>query len=261
MLFFRLHESPRYLVHAGRPQEAIESLQMISKFNGSELSLDLEDVYDHRGTITNGEPSTAPQIRRSSPPRADVVFDADAPSTSPVPSRTLTAQASHEVLRGPPETRPSDYSSTGAPNVNLSDHTFQTPQIPHDHDREYPSDSTAVASPSTPAPLLPPSNDNNNDEEDYFKAGRQARHSRLGSSFSRRSTSSRRASRISLEEVKGSRAWRVLPRFVRRPLAAWVDRVGMVLTPEWLRTTVLVWVVWCAMSLGVCLSLDLVCFD
>lgn len=45
--FFRLHESPRYLVHAGRPEEAIVSLQMISKFNGSELSLSLEDVADH----------------------------------------------------------------------------------------------------------------------------------------------------------------------------------------------------------------------
>src|SRR5580692_2933271 len=46
MVFFRLHESPRYLVHAGRPQDALESLQMISKFNGSELELDLEDVED-----------------------------------------------------------------------------------------------------------------------------------------------------------------------------------------------------------------------
>lgn len=47
IVFFRLHESPRYLVHAGRPEEAIVSLQLISKFNGSELSLGLDDVADH----------------------------------------------------------------------------------------------------------------------------------------------------------------------------------------------------------------------
>ena len=47
ILFFRLHEPPRYLVHAGRKQDALESLQMISRFNGSELALDLEDVEDH----------------------------------------------------------------------------------------------------------------------------------------------------------------------------------------------------------------------
>ena len=80
IVFFRLHESPRYLVHAGRPHEAIESLQMISKFNGSELSLDLEDVYDHRQPTQdpppNGESSSSSGPTRSSPPRtvADVVL-------------------------------------------------------------------------------------------------------------------------------------------------------------------------------------------
>jgi hypothetical protein len=41
-----------------------------------------------------------------------------------------------------------------------------------------------------------------------------------------------------------------LPRWLRKPLWAWVDRVAMVLTPEWLRTTLLVWAAWCTMSLG-----------
>ena len=44
---FRLHESPRYLVHAGRKQYALELLQMIARFNVSELALDLDDVEDH----------------------------------------------------------------------------------------------------------------------------------------------------------------------------------------------------------------------
>jgi hypothetical protein len=41
-----------------------------------------------------------------------------------------------------------------------------------------------------------------------------------------------------------------LPRLLRKPLWALADRVGMVLAPEWLRTTVLVWAVWCSMALG-----------
>ncbi|KAL4081150.1 major facilitator superfamily domain-containing protein [Scleroderma citrinum] len=47
ILFFRLNESPRYLVRAGRDQEALETLQFISRFNGDELLLELTDVDDH----------------------------------------------------------------------------------------------------------------------------------------------------------------------------------------------------------------------
>ncbi|KAJ7225962.1 MFS general substrate transporter, partial [Mycena pura] len=46
---FRLHESPRFLVHAGRPGEALEALQLIAHFNGSpDLAgeLKLADVDD-----------------------------------------------------------------------------------------------------------------------------------------------------------------------------------------------------------------------
>ncbi|KAJ7490461.1 MFS general substrate transporter [Mycena latifolia] len=48
--FFRLHESPRFLVHAGRPEEALETLQLIARFNGApglagELALaDVDDT-------------------------------------------------------------------------------------------------------------------------------------------------------------------------------------------------------------------------
>ena len=60
MVFFRLHESPRYLVHAGRPQEALQSLQLISKFNGSELTIGLADVEDTKVAPTTGSPVTSP---------------------------------------------------------------------------------------------------------------------------------------------------------------------------------------------------------
>ncbi|KAJ6460397.1 MFS general substrate transporter [Mycena vitilis] len=49
ILLFRLHESPRFLVHAGRPAEALEALQLIARFNGAPAlagELKLADVDD-----------------------------------------------------------------------------------------------------------------------------------------------------------------------------------------------------------------------
>ncbi|KAF8531259.1 major facilitator superfamily domain-containing protein [Gautieria morchelliformis] len=49
--FFRLHESPRYLVHAGRPHDAVLSLRKISEFNGDDLAIDLGNVEDRREAV------------------------------------------------------------------------------------------------------------------------------------------------------------------------------------------------------------------
>ncbi|KAJ7250028.1 major facilitator superfamily domain-containing protein [Mycena haematopus] len=49
IVLFRLHESPRFLVHAGRPAEALEVLQLIARFNGAPAlagELGLADVDD-----------------------------------------------------------------------------------------------------------------------------------------------------------------------------------------------------------------------
>ncbi|KAF7299816.1 MFS general substrate transporter [Mycena chlorophos] len=49
IVLFRLHESPRFLVHAGRQEEALETLQLIARFNGSPTlagELKLADVDD-----------------------------------------------------------------------------------------------------------------------------------------------------------------------------------------------------------------------
>ncbi|KAF8215039.1 major facilitator superfamily domain-containing protein [Mycena galopus ATCC 62051] len=49
IVFFHLHESPRFLVHAGRPAEALEVLQLIARFNGAPGlagELDIADVDD-----------------------------------------------------------------------------------------------------------------------------------------------------------------------------------------------------------------------
>lgn len=47
IFFFHLYESPRYLVHSRKPQEAVHVLQQIIKINGSTFTIDIEDVRDH----------------------------------------------------------------------------------------------------------------------------------------------------------------------------------------------------------------------
>ncbi|TFK93073.1 MFS general substrate transporter [Polyporus arcularius HHB13444] len=215
IVFFRLHESPRYLVHAGRPHEAIESLQLISKFNGSELSLGLDDIED---TV---QPAASEQTGPNGPARqlnSEAVSEAE--------------QGSSPLRDSPPTT--AQYSSIGQPDVALDSHSFGTP-LPHTASATYVNNLFPPA-PQTSAP----------------QAGEEARpppRSRVPSSSSRR-MSRRLSTASSYIESKSRPVCRVLPRWMRRSALAWIDRVAMVLSPEWFRTTVLVWATWCFMSLA-----------
>ncbi|KAJ7601244.1 major facilitator superfamily domain-containing protein [Mycena floridula] len=186
MVFFRLHESPRYLVHAGRHQEAMESLQMISRFNGSNLPIALEDVQDNRQRDSEADASvTQPFLK----PGNEAIFDVDAEEAE---RPALLSQSSAQILNDQSVTR-LDYSSIGD-----SEPVVVTKPLP---------------SPSTSAVEIP------------------AEPRRSSSTYEKKFCS-------------------LLPRFIRRPLWAWWDRLMMVLAPEWLRITLLVWVSWCAMSLA-----------
>ncbi|ETW81874.1 major facilitator superfamily [Heterobasidion irregulare TC 32-1] len=174
MVFFRLHESPRYLVHAGRHQEALESLQMISRFNGDDFDISLYDVDDSvRDRLGENTPFLSPPHDEDSHLlSASAVVQAESPVV-PEPDADTDAAASH-----PPPARP-------------------RPRPPRSESR---ASRTSVTS--------------------------------------------------SIFEGKGGWLWWKLPRWIRRPLGAWLDRFAMVLAPEWIRTTVVVWGVWFGMSLG-----------
>ena len=251
IVFFRLHESPRYLVHAGRPQEAIESLQMISRFNGSDLSLELEDVEDHRRPLVTspigdvGETLLHPSTQKHDTPQDPVpttIFDAGA-ALDDNPRPSSTTQSNAEFLRPGNPTVVIDYHSTGESPTPLDSHSYATPADEHPptiHSADEPAqdkkDSPAVNSvrSRSPSPAVPT----------------HTRPRRPRPSLSLRQSHMSTASGRRTSSIYEKKVCHALPRWLRKPLWAWWDRVGMVLSPEWRRTTVLVWAAWCAMALG-----------
>lgn len=224
MVFFRLHESPRYLVHAGRHQEALESLQLISRFNGSHITLELNDVDDRR--------PSEPRPPSSGSDERDPFLPSSAPETCRE-CETHGDETSNGACSGPPtrDEGVKDYRSTGDSPNSLDSHSFVTPV------EEYPPRRLSViVTADTPS----------SSRQDALSD--ETKRNSTVSLAQRRSCVSRRSSIASVELDR--RLGGVLPRWIKRPLMAWLDRVGMVLTPEWCRTTLLVWGVWFFMSLG-----------
>ncbi|KAH9480727.1 putative MFS-type transporter PB1E7.08c [Psilocybe cubensis] len=227
MVLFRLHESPRFLVHAGRPQDAIRSLQLISKFNGSSLSIELEDVRDHlheSETLEIDPESQKGQGRARATSRT--IFDASIIEDGPVsssPPRPSSIDSNGSASRPALITA---YSATGENTQKLDSHTFMTPVA-----EDFPILPSPVS--SEPARKDAPTTAISEHIEHVAPVRRR-----------RLSNASRRSS------VYEEKVCRSLPRWLRRPLWAWWDRTKMVLAPEWLRTTILVWTAWCAMSLA-----------
>ncbi|KAG5716957.1 hypothetical protein E4T56_gene15898, partial [Termitomyces sp. T112] len=238
ILFFRLHESPRYLVHAGRHLEAIESLQMISRFNGSDLTLELEDVQDQPYSLPQAPETFAVPIPRpnfknneSRPrPTSTTIFSATDVDGNCPPMSSSPPNAARPALA-------TQYNSTDAAPSMLDGHSFTTPAEAHTpvfpeatNSSEHSSNGcetdskppSPVVSPTLPQPALRPP------RRGLLPGNRS---SRVSSVYERRFCES-------------------LPQFMRKPLSAWWDRMMMVLSPEWLRTTLSVWSAWCAMSLA-----------
>ena len=245
IIFFRLHESPRYLVHAGRPQEALQSLQLISRFNGSELPIELSDVQDHHYPHIEDTDPGGPAAGADSPgsgarTRVDsrTIFDANIiEDRLDSPAELDSRNANGENLRRG-STRPTlvtAYSSMGATPV-LDSHAFDGPGA-----TTFPQTITSVRrSYDNELPVTPAKNSSTDPEFDDADVRQGAPRRRL----SEVSTTSR------ISSVCERRIHRAVPRWIGKPLAAWWSRVSMVLAPEWLRTTVLVWAVWWAMAFG-----------
>ncbi len=241
IVFFRLHESPRFLVHAGRPQDALESLQMISRFNGSELELALEDVVDRISHPSN-PPQPSIQTENSSTPLFDADGEiADSPKELTAPHAPTNASmplspSQPEGVENTPLIK--DYSAMGESDAPLAAHTSER------HTFSY------QTSPESPRTILPSLSRPSAEEEEGLVDGTQVppAHPRPPRTLPGRADT-RTSVRSSFYEV-ADRAWWALPRSIRRPLRAWFDRFTMVLAPEWRRTTILVWGAWWGMSLA-----------
>ena len=126
IVFFRLDESPRYLVHAGRKQDALESLRMISRFNDPELALDLDDVEDHI-RVPHSHLSDSAFLTENSL-LSSRLFNADSEISSPpidikVSSsvQVLRSAQRHRTAQSTPLTK--DYT-TGGSEAPLSAYAF-----------------------------------------------------------------------------------------------------------------------------------------
>ncbi len=250
IVFFRLHESPRYLVHAGRKQDALESLQMISRFNGSELELDLEDVEDHIRVPSHLPDSVYPT--ENGPPSSRL-FDVDAEilsSPTEIKGSSTLAHAGTPLSSTPPDgaegTSSKDYSATGGSGAPLAAYAVVSSATER---RSFVYQSTPVE--QTPFPDVPPSpKEEEIPTENTYVVPRprsRSRSSRVTGGPRRRDTIS--SVRSSFYEA-ADRAYWALPRSIRRPMRAWLSRFVMVLEPEWRRTTVLVWGAWWGIMLG-----------
>ncbi|KAI6044903.1 major facilitator superfamily domain-containing protein [Pisolithus marmoratus] len=230
IVFFRLHESPRYLVHAGRHQEALENLQLISRFNGSELTLVLDDVDDCHppepppeinGLATSDErvPFLPPSSVSETSTHPAAVADGDVPAGNGATPVELTRD---EGMKG--------YRSTDESSNTLECHSFFTPveELP-------PLGHNPVRGDVDVRPSRAPTQTVAHVESKRRRSVLPRRHSR-----ERRSRS--RTSSIVMVERIGLRC--------KGALTRWMDRIRLVLSPEWFRTTVLVWGAWSFLTLA-----------
>lgn len=241
VIFFRLYESPRFLVAAGRPTEAMENLQLISKFNGEELDLSLRDVRDHFGTLrsrrSHSYTATSPVLSR---PEEEQSF---LPATNPSVIFNADMEGGDEttkVSRSKPDSP--DYNTIGETSTIVNNtYPYSPPML----------DTSSL--PSLGSPLNSPSQTRphghqrmhsglsfvEDDEDDERKATpRSPRISRTS-----------RSRRSSVSVSYKSMTW--LPQFIRKPLLAYVERIALVLTPEWIWKTLTVWAMWFSMALGI----------
>lgn len=245
IVFFRLHESPRYLVHAGRKQDALESLQMISKFNGSELALELEDVEDHIRVPPSHLPRSAFSTGNSLPSPRLFNVDSEILSSPTDIKRASTSHAGTPLSSTPPDATEGtpltkDYCATGGSEAPLAAYAGDSAA----ERRSYSYRPTPDARRTSFYDLPPSPKEEEVPTEDPYVMPRprsRSRSSRVGARLPRRDTVS--SVRSSLYEA-ADRAYWALPRSVRRPARAWLARFMMVLEPEWRRTTLLVWITW-----------------
>jgi hypothetical protein len=213
VVFFRLHESPRYLVHAGRPHDAVLSLRKISEFNGDDLAINLGNVEDRRGAVLFATEEADIEAIESLPcPPKRYPHDDTTDHAEPTLNRATHSNFNYHATESTPSPPPNPVAYEDAPaGSSRMDDGGETETDPF---FSMPEVKTAQLSNPPARPLLSSSH---------------TRHTPM--------------------KVQ----WKFLhplPCWLRRPISAWLSRLAMVLSRKWRSTTLLVWWIWFAISLG-----------
>ncbi|CAE6466448.1 unnamed protein product [Rhizoctonia solani] len=239
IIFFRLYESPRYLVSAGRNTEAVAALQSIEDYNmkfgrpsRSRFVITLADVCDAKPSAMLSEEG--------------VMFDAGDDEEANVGNRPSS--------RGSNEERKSSGSDSGKED-DRSQALSQQPADRTDYRATSQSPEGAVGQGWSFDTPMPPHADEN---ASYFEQKAPTTpdgESGASTPGTSRPRDSRRLSRPPRPHMRGRSRSSVyveqsLPSTFGRPIATWLDRVAMLFTPEWRLTTILIWCAWWGMSLA-----------
>ena len=200
VVFFRLLESPKYLVHAGRPQEAREILQRIHTYNGgATISLRIQDVEDN--------------------------------------SHAEVGQGDVESRRHSLQQRPTN--DTAGKTGETGDTRFAV----DDHDDSDDNDHVEVSGrhEDSSRPLLD-HHTNGDAQGDSRKSDEDTNrtHARIANANVRPPSTD--------PDLPTWLSW--LPRSWYPSAADLASRYGEMFSPEWKRTSLLIWVIWGGMSYG-----------
>jgi hypothetical protein len=226
---------------------------MISRFNGSELALDLEDVEDHIRVPPSHLPDSVYTENGLPSSRS---FDADTEilsSATEIKGPSTLSHAGTPLSSTPPDGAEStsltkDYSATGGSGAPLSAYAAVSAAAER---RSFLYNPTPMEDTSFHDVLPSPKEEEIPTEDAYAvprpRSRSRSRSSRVSRGPRRRDTIS--SVRSSMYEA-ADRAYWALPRSIRRPVRAWLSRFMIVLEPEWRRTTLLVWGAWWGIMLA-----------
>ncbi|KAJ9476956.1 putative metabolite transport protein [Pseudozyma hubeiensis] len=205
VVFFRLLESPKYLVHSGRPQEARDILQRIHRYNGgATISLRIQDVVDDSGSD-----------RR----RAGEDMESSQHSMHQHPSRNSTGVSQKRTDVAANDQRLQDsYTEDEDDEADISGQAATRPLL---------GDATALADETDDAR-----------KSDQYDTSVHIRND--GSAISQPSSFNR--------DLPPSLSW--LPKSWHPSAADLASRYSEMFSPEWKRTTILIWIIWGGMSYG-----------
>lgn len=241
IIFFHLYESPRYLVAAGRNDEAVAALQSIEDYNvkfsrrpsRSRFVVTLADVCDAKPSAMLSDEGVVFDIGddEETGPASIVSPRSPTEDKSPNSDNDKENDRSPRALAEQPVGR-TDYRSTSdsPEGVVGQGWSFHTPMPSHTDEESGYFESKSGSDQQT---------------EGSTPGGSRARSASRSSRLRRPEQPAmppRPRSSIFVEQN--------LPSTLARPLSAWLDRVGMLFTPEWKLTTILIWCAWWGMSLA-----------